>query len=300
MQEDGEHSGSQDSDNSSQSPGTHSSRMRRATFPIDDEEVPSQGESSRESSPRSRSPSPSPRRIPDSPRPPLPPARSTRSPLRPFDEGQPEKADQPPLSGDQDGQEQKAATSPSGPYDEQHLGGHTQQQSSSPKPVPEQQQPMDDGFNSDPEQISRAMRLQATQLSKSENSHMAGVPRPKGIRRVASEAQLLSKYAGRAGNGQKLGSFGSHTTDSTSSFDAYLRNHRTPIPSPKSRQDVVACTHKLNIVLRLSCIGFGNKYACAYRASANGSICLRLYCICLVFFYIKNKHTKQGLAEHAL
>lgn len=273
MQEDGELSESQDSDNSSQSPGTRSSRMRRATFPVDDEDVPSQGESSRESSPRSHSPSPSPRRTPDSPmRPPLPPARSVRSPLRPFEdlfEGQPQKADQPPLSGDLNGTQQKAAASPSGHADEQQPGDNRQYQSGSPKTVPERRKSVDDGFNSDPEQSSRAMRLQATHLSKSENSNMAGVPRPKGIRRVASEAQLLSKYAGRAGNGQKLGSFGSHTSDCTSSFDAYLRNHRSSSPSPKCRQGFLACAYTASVKCAPR-----DTFACACTASVLCFLCL--------------------------
>lgn len=272
MQEDCEHSDSQDSDNSSQSPGTRSSRMRRATFPVDDEDVPSQGESSRESSPRSHSPSP--RRIPDSPpRPPLAPARSVRSPLHPFEdlfEGQPQKADQPPLSGDQDGQQQRAATSPSGHEQQQ---GHNRHQSGSPKAMPERRKSVDDGFNSDPDQSSRPKRLQVTHLSKSENSHMPGVPRPKGIRRVASECQLLSKYAGRAGTGQKLGSFGSHTSDCTSSFDAYLRHHRNPSPSPKCRQ--------------------------GFLLPASIQSCVLLGELCCVSLQEKTPR-KQGLTEHAL
>ena len=247
MQEDGEHSDSNDSNNSSQSPHTRSSRMRRATFPIDDEDVPSQGESSQESSPRSYSPSPSPR-TPESPkRPPLPPARSLRSHLRPIEasfEGRSPNADPAPWPEDRDRQQQQTAgTSYSGDLDGQPQQDDRQYQSSSPTRAPERRKSVDDGFNSDPEHSSRAMRLQATHQSHSENSHRAppGVPRPKGIRRVASEAQLLSRYAGRAGTGQKLGSFGSHTSDSTRSFDEYLRNHRSPSPSPKSRRAFVAC-----------------------------------------------------------
>ena len=241
MQEDGEHSDSNDSNNSSQSPHSRSSRMRRATFPIDDEDAPSQGESSQESSPRSYSPSPSPR-TPESPqRPPLPPTRSFQSPLRPIEascHGQSQMANGPPLSEDlHRQQQQKAGTSCSGNLDGQLQEDDRQCQSSSPRRVPERRKSVDDGFNSDPEQTSRALRLQATHQSCSENSHRAppGVPRPKGIRRVASEAQLMSRYAGRAGTAQKLGSFGSHTSDSTRSFDEYLRNHRSPSPSPKSR-----------------------------------------------------------------
>ena len=269
-QEDGEHSDSNDSNNSSQSPGTRSSRMRRATFPVDDEDVPSHGESSQESSPRSYSPSPSPR-TPESPkRPPLPPARSLQSPLRPIDasfQGQSQKANGPPLSERQDRQ-QKAGTTYSGHLDGQQQEDDRQYQSSSPKRVPERRKSIDDGFNSDPEQSSRAMRLQATHQSRSENSHMSppGVPRPKGIRRVASEAQLLSRYAGRAGTGQKLGSFGSHTSDSTRSFDEYLRNHRSPSPSPKSRRAFVACTYTASVM----CFTTGT-FGCAHAASVLSS-----------------------------
>ena len=236
-QSDGDHCDSPDSDNSSQSPGARSSRMRRATFPIDDEDVPSQGDSSQESSP----PSPPPRRIPESPRrPPLAPAHYLQSPLCPFEgsfQWHPQKADRPPLAGDLDGQQQKAGVHHSGNLDGQQWEDGRQYQSSSPKRVPERRKSVDDGFNSDPEQSSRAMRLQATHQTRSENNNSStpGVPRPKGIRRVASEAQLLSRYAGRAGTGQKLGSFGSHTSDSTRSFDEYLRNNRSPSPSPKTR-----------------------------------------------------------------
>ena len=90
---------------------------------------------------------------------------------------------------------------------------------------------MEDGFNSDPEHSSRALRLKATHLVQSERHHSPGEgsPRHKGIRRAASEAQLMSRYNAR------MGSFGSHTSDSTRSFDEYLKNHRSPSPSPKSR-----------------------------------------------------------------
>lgn len=283
MQEDGEHSDSNESNNSSQSPHTRSSRMRRATFPVDDEDVPSQGESSQESSPRSYSPSASPR-TPESPnRPPLPPARSIQSPLRPSKasfQGQSQMANG--LVDTQ--QEQKVGTSYSGNFDGQAQEDDRQYQSSSPKQVPERRKSVDDGFNSDPEQSSRAMRLQATHQSHSENSHRAppGVPRPKGIRRAASEAQLLTKYAGRAGTAQKLGSFGSHTSDSTHSFDEYLRNHRSPSPSPKSRQAFVACAYTASAV----CFHWGmSDFACVASVMCSVRRCLK--CL-LIFLKLRN------------
>ena len=254
MHDDGEQSDGRDSDTSSQSPGTRSSRMRRMTFPIDDEDIPSAGESSQESTPRSHSESPK--------RPPLPPASPQQSPLRPFSrqhgvsfQGQHQQADAPPLSlsGDLDRHQQadhsgdldrhqQAGHSGDQPFHSQQLNGlkedeGQQQQPSSPRRVPERRKSVDDGFNSDPEHCSRALRLKATQNAHSENPRSPpGVPRTKGnIRRAASEAQLMSRYAGRAGTAQAFGSFGSHTSDSTRSFDEYLRNHRSPSPSPKSR-----------------------------------------------------------------
>ena len=243
MGESGEHSDGRDSDTSSQSPGTRSSRMRRMTFPTDDENVPSAGESSQDSSPRSHSESPK--------RPPLPPASPQQSPLRPFSrqfgvssQGQHQQADAlaPHQSGSLDRQQQKAGSSGNLRFDSQQLNGHKeddeqQQQPSSPRRVPDRRKSVDDGFNSDPEHCSRALRLKATQAAHSDSHRGSpfGAARTKGIRRVASEAQLLSRYAGRAGTAQALGSFGSHTSDSTRSFDDYLRTHRSPSPSPKSR-----------------------------------------------------------------
>lgn len=255
MHEDGEYSDGRNSDNSSQSSGTHSSRMRRATYPIDNEDVPSQSGSSQGSSPRSSSP----HRVSEShKRPPFPPASPPQqSPLSPLArsfgfcfQNKSQQANPACLSGGQ------ARTNLSGNLDAQQqdkLEDDRPYQSSSAQQIRDRRKSVDDGFNSDPEQSSRAMRLQATHAAHSEstNGSTSGTPRHKGgIRRAASDAQLVSRYASRAGTGQRLGSFGSHTSDSTYSFDDYLRNHRSPSPSPKSRRAFVVCIcHALFAVL---------------------------------------------------
>ena len=97
---------------------------------------------------------------------------------------------------------------------------------------PDRRSSMDDGFNSDPEHSSQALRLKATHETSSARFRSFGKSSPrqiKGIRRAASEAQLINR------NSARMGSFGSHTSDSTSSFDDYLKTHRSPTPSPKSR-----------------------------------------------------------------
>ena len=243
MNDDAEHS-DRDSDSSSQSPGNRSSRMRRMTFPIDDEDLPLQGAFSQGSSPRSLPESP--QRPPLHPAP-LHPASPQQSPLRRLSrpsavtfEGQQQPAAEAPQSGNLDNLQQRAASSHSGDLDRQLPDGIQEQHQSapaSPRRLPDRCKSVDDGFNSDPEHCSRALRLKATQHAHSEN-HRASPEAPRhkgGIRRVASEAQLLSRYAGRAGTAQAFGSFGSHTSDSTRSFDDYLRHHRSPSPSPKSR-----------------------------------------------------------------
>ena len=116
-------------------------------------------------------------------------------------------------SGDSEGQHQKGNQTDS---------PHQQDRRSS----------MDDGFNSDPEHSSRALRLKATHETNSARFRSPGKSSPrhiKGIRRAASEAQLMNR------NSARMGSFGSHTSDSTRSFDDYLKTHRSPTPSPKSR-----------------------------------------------------------------
>ena len=181
-----EHSDGQDSDNSSQA--SPNSRLRRSTFPIDLESIPSQGASSPQSSPMSQ-----PRG-----------SQEVKSPHQ----HQPERQ-----SGDSEGQHQKGNLTDS---------PHQQDRRSS----------MDDGFNSDPEHSSRALRLKATHETNSARFRSPGKSAPrhiKGIRRAASEAQLMNR------NSARMGSFGSHTSDSTSSFDDYLKTHRSPTPSPKSR-----------------------------------------------------------------
>lgn len=186
-----EHSDGQDSDNSSQA--SPNSRLRRSTFPIDLESIPSQGASSPQSSPMSQ-----PRG-----------SQEVKSPHQ----HQPERQ-----SGDSEGQHQKGNLTDS---------PHQQDRRSS----------MDDGFNSDPEHSSRALRLKATHETNSARFRSPGKSAPrhiKGIRRAASEAQLMNR------NSARMGSFGSHTSDSTSSFDDYLKTHRSPTPSPKSRAHVRA------------------------------------------------------------
>lgn len=181
----GDASDGRDSDTSSQA--SPNSRLRRSTFPVDFESVPSQGDVSHLSSPMSQA---------------RPSQESLDSPH------QPERQ-----SGDSEGQHQQ--------------GNQTDD--------PNQQRrrnSMEDGFNSDPEHSSRAMRFKVTHEAHSERFRPPGKspPRPiKGIRRAASEAQLMSR------NNARMGSFGSHTSDSTRSFDEYLKNHRSPSPSPKSR-----------------------------------------------------------------
>ena len=233
-----------DSDTSSQSPGTRSSRMRRMTFPIDDEDLPLHGASSQESSPRFLPESP--QRSPLHPPPPHP-ASPQHSPLRRLSrpsavafQAKQEPADEAHHSAGLNGLQQRAPSAHSGDLDRQLPNGFQDKMQSapaSPHKVPERHKSVDDGFNSDPEHCCRALRLKATQQAHSEN-HSASPEAPRhkgGIRRVASEAQLLSRYAGRAGTAQAFGSFGSHTSDSTRSSDEYLRHHRSPSPSPKSR-----------------------------------------------------------------
>ena len=107
-----------------------------------------------------------------------------------------------------------------------------------------------DGFDSDPESSSRALRLRALHNSPgSAKPHLPSprhasprassppgraLPRKGGIRRVQSEAQLLTRLS-RPGEQLALGSFGSQTSDSTRSFDEYLRRHRSRSPSPKTK-----------------------------------------------------------------
>ena len=187
-----EHSDAQDSDNSSQA--SPNSRLRRSTFPVDLESFPSQGASSYQSSPMSQ-----PRG-----------SQEVKSPHQ----HQPEQSEGPVRQSEEtEGQHQKG---------NQTDTPHQQDRRSS----------MDDGFNSDPEHSSRALRLKATHETNSARFRPPGKSSPrhiKGIRRAASEAQLMNR------NSARMGSFGSHTSDSTSSFDDYLKTHRSPTPSPKSR-----------------------------------------------------------------
>lgn len=257
MQEDGQLSDGPNSDNSSQSSGTGgNSRMRRATFPVDNEDVPSQSESSQGSSPRYHSDTPY-TASEHAKRPPFPPASPHRHPpssplARPPTglcfQGQSHPANPPRLSGDL---QRQASTNHFGHLDGQqqdNMEHHKQYQSSSEQEIRERRKSVDDGFNSDPEQSSRAMQATNSGHSESSIGIKPGTPKHKPIRRVASDAQLLSRYAGRAGTGQRLGSFGSQTSDSTYSFDDYLRNHRTPSASPKNRQ-VVAFLYRGNTLL---------------------------------------------------
>lgn len=274
MQEGGQLSDGVNSDNSSQSSGTPgNSRMRRATFPVDNEDVPSQSESSQGSSPRYRSDTPytaseSPKRPPVPPTSPHhhPPSSPLARPPTGFGfQGRSHQANPPRPSGDV----HRQATNQSGNLDGQqqdNMETDKQYQSSSAQEIRERRKSVDDGFNSDPEQSSRVMRLQATNSGDSESSIgiKPGTPKHKPIRRVASDAQLLSRYAGRAGTGQRLGSFGSHTSDSTYSFDDYLRNHRTPSPSPKNRQGF-EFPYKGNTLLWSAPVPAFVMYACWFR-----------------------------------
>ena len=185
------HSDGPNSDTSSQA--SPNSRLRRSTFPVDFEGFPLQGDSSNQGSPMSQPKTPM--SLPKTPQGVSPHHSSRRS-------------------GSFDGQHQKA-----GSFD-----NPLEQQESTPGLK-------DDGFNSDPEHSSRALRLKATHLAHSERHRSPGKGSPprKGIRRAASEAQLLNR------SNSRVGSFGSHTSDSTRSFDEYLKNHRSPTPSPRSR-----------------------------------------------------------------
>lgn len=219
------HSGN-DSDTSSQA--SPNSRLRRSTFPADFEGAQSQEIPSSQSSPMSRPSTPVH----------APPHRylSERQ-LGPSQNGTLER---------QEGQPQGQPERPPMGHLERQPQAQPEGQRQSAQPEDSSQQPAeqdvapgskDDGFNSDPEHSSRMLRLRATHLLGSERQRSPGKGSPprKGIRRAASEAQIMQKYSARLGNAQQIGSFGSHTSDSTRSFDEYLRTHRSPSPSPKSR-----------------------------------------------------------------
>ena len=206
-----------DSDTSSQA--SPNSRLRRSTFPVDFEGAQSQEISSSQGSPMSQPGIPQ-NGFPERPERQL--GAHQNGMLRKPDaqpKGQPEGQSNGQPEGQHKGQHQEAA-----PADGQQQD-----------PAPGSKE---DGFNSDPEHSSRMLRLKATHLLGSERitrSPNTGSPPRKGIRRAASEAQIMQKYSLRSGNAQQIGSFGSHTSDATRSFDEYLRSHRSPSPSPKSR-----------------------------------------------------------------
>lgn len=133
------------------------------------------------------------------------------------------------------------------------------QRSPSPqfKTISRRQSVDQDGFDSDPESSARALRLRALQNSpktasckfppldpssprsvspspRASSPPERRSPRKPGIRRVVSEAHLLTRLS-KPGDQQSLGSFGSQTSDSTRSFNEYLKRHRSRSPSPKTK-----------------------------------------------------------------
>ena len=167
-----------------------------------------------------------------------------------------------PLEEEQERPQQAPASPQRAPSPQPSHDPHASQRPMSPQDSPQfsrrsRRQSIDqDGFDSDPESSSRALRLRALHNSPgSARPHLPSpqasprhasprassppgrvLPRKKGgIRRVQSEAQLLTRLSARSGDQLALGSFGSQTSDCTRSFDEYLRRHRSRSPSPKRK-----------------------------------------------------------------